>query len=275
MRRRNGMTAISVIAAGIAFLFAGCTGVFPAESRNPFLTLAETFGVPFDNDNGGGGGGGGGVVTGEFRRTMSITFANNSRNWELNTAFVAWVNVSSIRNADQQDSLLRGGYVQVTNELRLGTSVTLPPGTFVFNGPGVAGATTVRLNEATGDANNNVPSTLSVNLITPDAFLVFYEPPVSCDSVAFFFTTEGEVPTALSPPGKGAVILFSGSAGLGFLKTLAQIEGYQCSPLKPGYFLKLGGGARKANEFFEGENLRFDFGDAPDANGNFAVVTIS
>jgi hypothetical protein len=58
-------------------------------------------------------------------------------------------------------------------------------------------------------------------------------------------------------------------------KTLAQIDVYQCEPLRPGLFLRIGGGTKAANEYFEGENVLFEFNEGADANGNFANVTIS
>jgi len=175
------------------------------------------------------------------------------------------VNVSSIRTAEQQDALLAGGYVQLTREVQLGTAFTLPPGTFIYSGPGVAGATPVRLLAAQGDGDGQ-PTTEAFDIITPDVILAFSQPPVSCDSVAFFYTVDGEV---LNEPGLGA-----GATGAGPLKTLAQIDVYECEPFQPGVFLRLGGGARMSNEFFEGNDVRFDFFAGPDQNGDFANVTI-
>jgi len=241
-------------------------GVPSGSERNPFTTLIEVFGASSSAEEQDQDGGPGGVAadTG-FRQTMTVTFANNNAAAELNVSFAAWVNVSSIRTAEQQDALLAGGYVQLTREVQLGTAFTLPPGTFIYSGPGVAGATPVRLLAAQGDGDGQ-PTTEAFDIITPDVILAFSQPPVSCDSVAFFYTVDGEV---LNEPGLGA-----GATGAGPLKTLAQIDVYECEPFQPGVFLRLGGGARMSNEFFEGNDVRFDFFAGPDQNGDFANVTI-
>jgi hypothetical protein len=60
----------------------------------------------------------------------------------------------------------------------------------------------------------------------------------------------------------------------GGFKTLAQVSLYQCNPLQPGLFLHRSGGQDQPNEYYEGQNVTFDFFAAPDANGDCAIVTI-
>ncbi|MBU0639996.1 MAG: hypothetical protein KKB50_14100 [Planctomycetes bacterium] len=245
----------------LALLIVGC---LPAGGeRNPFLTLTDVFGVSSSQDTDSGGAAGGAATEDEFRRTITVTFANQHPDAELHVSFAAWVYASSIRSAEQQDALLSGGYVQLAREVEIGTAFTLTPGTFVYNGPGTAGATRIRLPQA-GDTGGDPlagPAT-AFALITPDVVLAYLQPPVSCDTVAFEYEIQGRVQTG---PATGTS---------GGRKTLAQIDAYQCEPLRPGMFLKLGGGVRESNEFFEGEDIRFDFFDLPDADGNFATVTI-
>ncbi len=256
-----------MLAGVIIGALALCGCLQTAGERNPFLTLTETLGIApvSDNDNDNSSGGGQGA-TDTFRRTSTVTFANNST-FDLNVSFAAWVNPSSLRSAEQQDALLANGYVQITREVRIGSVFALPPGTFVFNGPGVAGATALRV--APGAAG--APTTRSFTLITPDVLLAFTQPPTSCDSVAFYFTVDDD-PIASANPDQG---LFGGATAGGGQKTLAQVDAYQCEPLRPGLFIKLGGGAKLPNEYFEGESVRFDFFDQPNANGDAAVVTIA
>lgn len=242
--------------------------------RNPFLTLTEEFGSTSQDDDGSGGSGGGGSAAGDtFRRSMTLTLENTEETAELNVSVAAWVNASSIRSAEQQDALIANGYVQLTQSVNIGTVYTLPPGTFVLNGPGLGGATTYTLGRVRDTPI--IPTSRQVSLIAPDVLLLFLMPPVSCDTPAFTFTIEG-FPVDTDPPVvEGADAPISSSAGsyndYG-VKTLAQIDAYQCSPLKPGLFLKVGGGAQAANEFFEGDNVRATFSLFPDANGNTANI---
>lgn len=250
---------------------AGCAQL--TSERNPFLTLTETLGVSAlgETDTGTGTGT---LAEGEFRRSMTVTLANNHPNATLDTSFLAWVNISSIRSAEQQDALLADGYVQLSRTVDIGSAYSLPPGTFVYNGPATAGATPVELGAASGSGEEFTPSTTAFQLITPDVVLVFLQPPVSCDSVAFTYSRNGDVITA-DPVAGGAAGPYGGANTFGGYKTLAQVDAYQCEPLAPGLFLKLGGGAREDNEFFEGENVRFDFFANPDDAGSFAITTIS
>lgn len=259
-------TCIYGVAGLAALAAAGCLQT--GAERNPFLTLTETLGISTVTDPDEDTGGGGTPIGAEerFRRPMSVTFANNAAAGELNVSFVAWVETGSIRSAEQQDALLRGGYVQLTREVRIGSVFSLPPGTFVFNGAGAAGATAVRVPAAGAAA-----ATREFSLITPDVLLAFSQPPTSCDSVAFFFTVNGE-PLSSTDVNQG---LFGGATGVGGLKTLAQVDAYQCEPLRPGLFIKLGGGAKRPNEYFEGASVRFDFFGVPNAEGFAATVTIA
>jgi hypothetical protein len=255
-------------------MLAGC---IVSGEVNPFLTLTETFATSRSTtDNNTGTGGTGSTADDRFRQTMSVVLANNNPNERLNTLFVAWVNASSIRSAEQQDALLRDNFVQLTREVRLGTAFTLPIGTFVRNGPGVAGAEVVSLAPAAG----GVATTQTFNLLTPDVVLLMTTPPTTCDDVAFFYSTsEGDA--FLNDP--ITFQIFGGSNTTGNHKTYAQVDGYHCAPFRPsdttplipGYFLKLGGGARNPNEYFEGEDLRVDFFAVPFADGDFTLLTIT
>jgi hypothetical protein len=243
---------------------AGCP--VTTSQRNAFVTLAEEFGVPSTGTTDRGGGATGAGTSDMFRRTMSVSFANTHPTADVETSFVAWVEISSIRSADQQDALLRDGYVQLTREVSLGTPYTLPPGTFVYNGPGTAGATRVRLGPT--QAASQLPTTDVIELITPDVILVFVQPPVSCENVAFQFMREGEV--IFEDDNNPSRRTFDE----GGFKTLAQVDVYQCDPLRPGLFLKRGGGLRQPNEYFEGESVAYQFNQLPDGDGDFATVAI-
>jgi hypothetical protein len=246
----------------LLLLVVGCLPAF--QERNAFWTLTETYGT-ISATGETGGGGGAAEVEAEFRRTMTITFNNNHPTAQVDASFAAWVYSSSVHSADQQDALFRGGFVQLTHAVELGSAFTLPPGTFVFAGPGLAGALPVRLACPLTETGQGLAITEAITLITPDVLLLFSQPPVSCDSVAFIFGNA----TAGIPAVTGPVTATGG------YKTLAQVDVYECMPLRPGLFLKLGGGARAPNEYFEGEDVRFDFNENPDAEGNYAIVTIS
>lgn len=242
-------------------LLGGCPG---SDVRNPYLTYIEEYVGTTGGATGGTGAGSGSTATAAFRDTATLTFRNNHAAATVDTSFVAWVNVGSLRSAEQQEALLAGGYVQLANEVKLGSAFTLPVGTFVFNGPGFAGATPVRLGPGTGDPNSPESATsVTFNLITPDAILMFSQPPVSCDGVAFTF----------KDPQTGEV-LEGISTLLGGYKTFAQVDVYKCDPFKPGLFLNQTGGQFDDNEFDEGSTIVVDFSAAPTAAGAFALVTI-
>ncbi len=253
------------LSAIVVFSMGGCAPLVVSE-RNAFVPFNELFGAPDRGDGTELGQAGGVAAEVRFRRSMTVTFVNNHVDADLDTSFVAWVETGSIRDADQQDALLRDGYVPLTREVRLGTVLTLPPGTFVYNGSGVAGATRIRLGPTV--AASSRPSTDSISLITPDVILVLVQPPTSCESVAFVFSRDGEVVF----DDDGFITLRTFAEG-GF-KTLAQVDAYQCDPLHPGVFLKRGGGTRQSNEYFEGESVTYNFFELPDQNGDFANVTI-
>lgn len=228
---------------------------------NPFLTFTEEFSNQSSRNNNDNTNSGGDVAGVDFRRDMTLSLINAHDSADVNVAVAAWVNPGSIRSAEQQDALLRGGYVQLTSEVKIGSVFTLAPGTFVFNGPGVAGATRYLITPT---------SLVDLTLITPDVLLVFNQPPVSCDSVAFTFERNGDVVAddPLSPD------FFPGPTTGNGRKSFAQVSAYQCEPLKPGMFLKVGGGARVENEYLEGESVQFQFNRQPNADGEFAVVTV-
>lgn len=254
--RKNLLAASMVLGTS---LVAGCLD--SSTGRSAFQTYAELFGATSSSSDGGsgGGGGGGGGAAGEakFRQNSVLTIANGSPEFELNIRVAAWVLPSSLTTAEQQDALINGGYVQLTRETALGTAFSLPPGTFVFNGGGVAGAKSLRLRPSTG----GVQTTETIELVTPDAVLFFMEPPTSCETVGFTFTNEGFPLDAQAISREGATAPFAGYTGatddLG-IKHMALIDVYQCNPFRPGVFLKTGGGGRGANEYFEGEDIRID-----------------
>ncbi len=46
---------------------------------------------------------------------------------------------------EDEDALLISGYVELGSQVQIGSTLTLVPGTFVYNGSGVGGATSVRI----------------------------------------------------------------------------------------------------------------------------------
>ena len=253
----------------LAGLF-GCAGTTTVS--NPFLAYTEAFGIPIGATSDDQAAAQGVAAEVEFRRPTTVTFRNNHAEAEANVSFAAWVNTSSIRSTAQEDALLTDGYVELLSEIKLGTAFTLPVGTFVYNGSGAAGATPIRLGPAQGEGDDAEPATEAITLISPDVILAFVQEPVSCESVAFYYSVEGEPLTSI--PAAGGVGPFAGSTLAGAFKTLAMVDAYECDPFRPGLFIKLGGGAQEANEYTEGANITFDFSQFADANGNFGLVTI-
>ncbi len=284
---RAAVLRTTLILGGLALnLLAACDSVLlVSDERNPFLQQAESFG-DFNTSSSSSGDGGGSSVVGGFRRSMTITLqANNTfgdidlDGIDLSTGFAAWVNTSSIRDADQQDALLADGYVQLTRTVQIGGAYTLPPGTFVYNGPGLAGMTPVNLQTAAADpATTPQPSSVTFDLITPDVILVFHEPPYSCDGIAWEWTRDGEPLEALlindeSPI--GPTVTAGATEEQAGRKTYAQVSAYQCDPFEPGLFLKVGGGTVADNQYLEGQTVQFTFDTIPDGDGNYCVVTLS
>lgn len=232
---------------------------------NPFQTYSEQFGATASStsDATAGSGSTAGDTGTVFRQGMNISFENRSTVGELETSFMAWVEVSSITSAEQQDALIDDGYVQLSRSLDIGAAFTLPPGTFVYGGGGTGGATRILLQPA---------ETEDLELLTPDAILVFLEPPTSCENVAFLFREEGRVIEGFQLADGFAV--FAGATSVSGRKTLAQIDAYQCSPFEPGLFLRRTGGVAQSNEFSEGAAVTFGFQLAPDEAGVAGFVTI-
>lgn len=262
----------------VGLCVAGC----PTDSsvrRNPFLTLTENLGISIGGDNDNDNGGGTSIPgVGTFRRNLTLTLANAS-DADLNVKLAAWVNIGSIRTKAQEDALIAGGYRELGADetVTFGNAFTLPPGTFVFAGPGPGGVTTLSVPPGTitgGDQNQVItPTTQDFVLITPDVILLYAAPPVSCDSAAFFFSIDGEVVDSdrVTPVGD----IYAGATGSGGVKTLAQVSAYDCDPFRPGLFLRVGGGGRQPNEYFEGESIRVDFSRIPfdRVSGESARVT--
>ena len=270
----------TIAALGLAgLLLAGCPGT-SGTTGNPFITITE-YGLiqpSAGTVTQAGRSGIGSAVAPVFRREMAITFANTNRAADLNTNFVAWVYPSSIRSAAQQDALFDSGYRQLATETRIGSAFVLPLGSFIYGGEGTAGATRIFLRAPRGPAEEGedapvVATERTISMLTPDVILVFLDPPQSCESVAFEYLDEGDVITG--DPISGALGVFGGAATTGGFKTLAQISAYECWPFQPGLFLKSGGGARTANQYFEGEDVTFTFNGAPNADGDFAIVTLT
>ena len=269
MRRLRILYSLGLAAA---LSTAGCVvQLNPLAGPNPFITLAEVFGAgsigAADTTDGG--------TTGTeaesiFRQEMTVTLANNAAEDELNVSLAAWVSPSSIRSREQEDALINNGYSRLTEEVRIGSVFVLPPGTFVWERGGLAGAEAMRILPATSAAAGLVGEA-SRTFITPDVILFFQEPPRSCESVAFSFTQDGFPVDDINI----TIESFQPSTGFGGLKTLAQIDAYQCEPLRPGLFLKTGGGARSDNDYFEGQDVRIDFNRVVDDNDIAAFVTIS
>jgi hypothetical protein len=277
MKKDSDMRAFTLIAAGLLLAtLPGCIGQ-AVDERNPFLTATEAFGASAlgadeDDDTAAAGV----ELEAEFRQVMTVTLANNHPTAELNTSFAAWVSPNSIRSGEQQDELIANGFVQLNTTVELGTAFTLVPGTFVYNGPGVAGATSVRLMPTRASEEEAIDPALATlrefEIVTPDVILIFSQPPVSCDSVGFYFTIDGDPITSEGLSGVGNV--FAGpSSQFGGLKTLSLIDAYECDPFHPGLFLRVGGGTPSDNEFFEGQNIRIDFSPVSDAAGFFATVS--
>jgi hypothetical protein len=259
----------------VATLLAGAWGCASSvPGANPFLTLTEALGIATIVDGGTGGTTPGGqAATIPFRQPMTVSFRNNHSDAELNVSFAAWVNTSSVRSTEQRDALFDAGYTQLQREVRLGTAFTLPVGTLVYDGGGTAGATAVFLGPAQSDGGDAEPPTLTIELLSPDVILAFVQPPVSCDSVAFYYTKDGEPLTSV--PVGGSTGPYAGATLSGAFKTLAQVDVYGCDPLRPGLFIRTGGGQRADNEYVEGQVVVFDYYAVPDANGNFCRVTIT
>jgi hypothetical protein len=248
MRRIILLSLVSVVPV------LGCIGG-PTAVVNPYLTYAEEFG--FSQSPTGDGTGSGSTTQVPFRQPLTITFANRNAGSEfeagrgaefLNTNFIAWVDLSSIRSADQQDALLRDGYVQLARQLKLGSAYSLPVGTFVYSLDNTPRANALRI----GPGSQQV-----VTLISPDVVLVFVDPPTSCESVAFFYTEQDELIPPV--PVGGPVGPWEGATAGAPYKTLAQIDVYECQPFAPGLFINLGASAQQPNEFFEGDDILFEF----------------
>lgn len=248
--------------AALAML-ASCTNQLVESPRDPFVTYLEQFGQTASSADSGTSGGTSGsestLSSPTFRRELTVTLNNTHPTANLETYFIAWVALGSVQNGDQQDTLLASGYVQLTRTLQIGPVYTLPPGTFVFNGRRTTTAARVRL--APAGSSTNASPTLELTMPTPDVVLVYSAPPASCDSTAFTFDVNGVIDT-------------SPSTGTGGYKTLAQIDVYQCDPLRPGLFYQAQGGDRADNQFREGSPITFTFSETATADGAFATVTI-
>lgn len=270
------MRTLGLVSTVAALLGAGClpqTG----STRNAFLTLTETFGSslfesPEEQQSGGAGSA---VESAEFRASMTLTLTNLSDDSDLNVKLAAWVKVNSLRDAEQEEALFRAGFVQLAEDVQLGSAISLPAGTFVFEGGGIAGSTQVFIPAAaaaTAEGQTTAGRSEAFELVTPDAILIFYEPPVSCESVAFVFTQNG-LPVEDSRVAAAGNI-FGGASSNGGSKTLAQVDAYQCQPFEPGLFLNQAGGSLGPNEYFEGDNITIEFRRIPTDDGIAATVEI-
>lgn len=277
-------TKLGLVCLAVAATW-GCGQAVDATSRNAFLTLTQTFGSDLIPDADGDGIGGGAPVDPlDFRAPMTITLMNMTTTGDLSVKLAAWVNLSSVRTEVQEDALFRSGYVRLQEDVEIGTVFKLPAGTFVLGGGGLAGARSIFLRAADGPPDfgedpggeqvDFTPRVLTLEFVTPDVILLFDAPPISCDSVGFRFTAEGQTLTDTSISAVGDV--WGGATSVGGQKTLAQYSAYQCSPFLPGLHLKQSGGAFASNEYLEGDSItvqftRFVF---PNTGGIAAQVTI-
>jgi hypothetical protein len=264
---------------GLAVLITALlTGGCPTNEVNPFLTLFEQEILAFtpepDTGDGSGGagdgeGGGTSALEAAFRDPMTLTFQNNSARGDLEFNLLAWVNTTSIASDEDRDDLFNSNYMELTEEVRIGSVFVLPPGTFVYNGGGANGNLRFRIprgtqSGATGGGedvvvipgNADTPVADSLTLASPDGMLIYLDPPVSCDSTAFVFLDDGRPVVSFMGDGFGS---FGGAIRDAGLKPQSLINFTECDPLRPGLFLKTGGGVRAQNEFFEGEDITFDF----------------
>lgn len=279
------MKRIVLLTVAVAvWTLAGCPGTQDSGQVNPFLTLTERGFFSTDtSDITTPGGGTGDDAEAVFRQDMQVQFVNLSTRYDLSFRYVAWVLPSSVSTTDEEEALINGNYVRLDQQLQLGSVFTLPEGTYIYNGPGFAGATRVLVPASIAaatdpdDTDQDVTATLNevvIRLITPDALLIFDDPPVGCDSIAFEYSEDGRVVTD-DPLIGGSTGVYEGATLGGGYKTLAQVDVYQCSPFRPGMFLRIGGGAPAANEFFEGQDLAFGFSAIPDDDGICCEVVSS
>jgi hypothetical protein len=267
----------------VLLVSGACGSLTTTTQRNPYLGYTEEFGVAAQTAAIETGPASGAGAAEQFRRSLTISLRNNHPSAELNASLVVWVNVGSLRSAEQHDALLTAGFKQLTAEVDIGASLVLPVGTYVLNGGGTAGATTVFLAPAQATTGQGAgaavtPTTLSITIPTPDGALVFNQPPTSCESVAFYYSLNGaplpaHVFTNPNETGGDSVRPYAGSTGTGAYKTMAQVNVYQCQPLRPGVFFTQIGAERKSNEFLEGENIAFDFNENANTEGAFCIVS--
>lgn len=260
---RTKLLSITRVGA-LALLAAPLSSCVQDETpRNAFLTYIESFALESidtsatDGSTLDSGSGQGSLSAPVFRQPMTLTFTNNNADASLEANFLAWVDLSSVESGEQQDALIENGYVQVSRTIQIGTVFELPVGTFVFNGDRGSSPSELNLAPAGGQGS----SVAALQFITPDVILLFSEPPVSCDSVAFVFADDD-------------LINIGPSASRGGRKTLAQVGPYQCDPLRPGLFYRAQGGQLQANEYREGDAVTFSFFANPSPAGAFATVTI-
>jgi hypothetical protein len=297
MHMRN-LAIGGVVLAAFVMLLSCVPTTGTGVERNAFFSFTDEFGTALlrdPNQDDTGTGADREVPEEEFRRPTALTFANIQPDMEVSFAWLAWVNPSSIRSRAQEDALYRGGYIRLDQQVEIGSAFRLPPGTFVFNGPGLAGATAVTLRRAStsapadpnadGDQSAGdtglTPTEQTISLVTPDVILVAAAPPRSCDSAAFVFTDDEELRSI--PAHQLSSLAFAPSTQqignaptdrtntLG-IHTLAQVSAYQCAPFRPGLFLRRGGGGRLPNEFFEGDAIRFEFRNFATDDGFFCLV---
>jgi hypothetical protein len=263
------IASLILVALAGAALLGGCPGNEATSIGNPFATLTDIGLVQVNVDNDDTEVPSVGAIEGEdvsrtFRQPMTVTFQNFNTQRELLSNFLAWVEPGSVTTEAQRDALVSSGYVLVEDSIDIGSAFTLVRGTYLYQG--TAGANLERIELGEFGATGGIPSERSLTLVTPDVILLALEPPVSCDSVAFRFVDQGDVITETrgdSQADAGAVpdggILWANATNVGVNKTLAQVDAYQCSPFRPGLFLRVGGGARDVNEFVEGDEVIFEF----------------
>lgn len=282
----NGAVCFALLLGAGLMQLGGCPGS-DETTINPFSTLVEEglVAVPTTVPDGTPTGSGGVPIGAAFRPNLSLQISNQGTLGELSTRFVAWVSLSSVPSEFDEDDLVASMYERLAEPLELGAAVTLPAGTWVYNGSGSGPIQTVRLASASADDAGLITDTeLNIDLLTPDGILFFLAPPESCDSKAFEFLNNGEVvrdPSIVTTDDgiSAAPNLFPiAESPLSGIKVLRQIEGYQCDPFRPGLFLFDGAGQLAPNEYLAGDTVQIAFFagfELPSDPGLFATVGVS
>lgn len=212
-----------------------------------------------------------GIANPTFRPLLDIVLENNSGAQLVETKIAAWIKESSLPEDEEARGVAEGelrgdGWVRQEEDQVFGR-VTIEGPVYVYRRGLATGGATIDLKIAAANTNlADLRDSIGVvivprlTFVTPDGFLLFYDSPDSCESIAFLYTQNGIPLQGPSDFGGGQ-------------KVLRQVQGYQCDPFMPGFFLDEGG-TREANEYAEGDfvNIRFSAGASGD--GDFAEVIV-